>query len=257
MNTILRQILSLSVILSGLLFTLYAHAAGTLHFSSGPLQTTLLELYTSEGCSSCPPADRWLSQMTRAPYLWRQVVPVSFHVEYWNDLGWRDRFSLPRYSSRQRQYAHRHFAKSVYTPGFFANGREWRNWFYLRNPGFNSQNRPGVLTVSVNENTVTSYFKPVKKLDSELILNLALLGFNLTTTVNAGENDGKRLRHDFVVLALHSYRGHEVRNIFTWEKTLSLTSRETKVTAIACWISKDDDPTPLQATGGWLQLKPD
>ena len=83
-------------------------------FESGAERVNLVELYTSEGCSSCPPADRWLSGLRRNRGLWQQVVPLAFHVDYWDNLGWRDQFADASWSERQRQYAvqgqrvHRH-----------------------------------------------------------------------------------------------------------------------------------------------------
>src|SRR5437868_3719162 len=71
-------------------------------FQSGEDQTVLLELYTSEGCSSCPPAEQWMTQLKNAPGLWKSFVPVAFHVDYWDYLGWKDVLSSPNYSQRQR-----------------------------------------------------------------------------------------------------------------------------------------------------------
>ena len=68
-------------------------AENSARFESGPTQVNLLELYTSEGCSSCPPAEAWLSEFSESEDLWRAVVPVSFHVDYWDNLGWKDIFS--------------------------------------------------------------------------------------------------------------------------------------------------------------------
>ena len=64
-----------------------------IQFHSAPKRTALLELYTSEGCSSCPPAEAWLSRLEYSPRLWRDFVPVAFHVDYWNYLGWKDNWS--------------------------------------------------------------------------------------------------------------------------------------------------------------------
>src|SRR6516164_9572668 len=91
-------------------------------FESGPAQVSLLELYTSEGCSSCPPAEAWLGELSRNPNLWRAVVPVSFHVDYWDNLGWKDGFSSREFTLRQRFYAASWGSESVYTPGFVLNG---------------------------------------------------------------------------------------------------------------------------------------
>src|SRR6516165_12381969 len=98
-------------------------------FESGDTQSTLIELFTSEGCSSCPPAEKWLSGLKSKQELWKKTVPVAFHVDYWDRLGWRDRFAKPEFTSRQQRYAAEWGGDSVYTPGFVMNGREWRDWF--------------------------------------------------------------------------------------------------------------------------------
>src|SRR5499427_291609 len=92
-------------------------------------QVTLLELFTSEGCSSCPPAEKWLSGLKADQELWKKIIPVAFHVDYWDRLGWRDRFAKPEFTSRQQHYAAAWGGDSVYTPGFVVNGKEWRAWF--------------------------------------------------------------------------------------------------------------------------------
>jgi len=98
----------------------------------------LLELFTSEGCSSCPPAETWLSGLRSAPGLWKEFVPASFHVDYWDYLGWRDPWASKIFSYRQRDYAQSWHSDSIYTPGFVLNGREWRSWSREQNgpPGF-------------------------------------------------------------------------------------------------------------------------
>ncbi len=104
-------------------------AAAPTTFESGETPAALVELFTSEGCSSCPPADAWVSTLKGNPGLWKRIVPVVFHVDYWNSLGWSDRFSSPENTARQRRYAAVWGTDSVYTPGMVLNGREWRNWF--------------------------------------------------------------------------------------------------------------------------------
>src|SRR5579859_334549 len=87
-------------------------------FQSSERQTSLLELYTSEGCSSCPPAEAWISNLKSRSGLWTDFVPVAFHVDYWNGLGWRDKLSSEEFSQRQRDYAQAWSAQDVYTPEF-------------------------------------------------------------------------------------------------------------------------------------------
>src|SRR6267154_5087398 len=101
-------------------------AAAPRHFTSGEGRTHLLELYTSEGCSSCPPAEAWLGDLRDAPGLWRDFVPVAFHVVYWDQLGWRDRFASKEYTARQYAYSAAWGSDTVYTPGFVLDGAEWR-----------------------------------------------------------------------------------------------------------------------------------
>src|SRR6266567_7895599 len=120
-------------------------------FESGEARTMLVELFTSEGCSSCPPADAWINQLKESPDLWKKIVPVVFHVDYWDNLGWRDRFAKPEFTSRQRRYAAAWGGDSVYTPGFVINGKEWRGWFGGNAMPITSA-KVGVLRVSVGDN---------------------------------------------------------------------------------------------------------
>src|SRR5215472_2525698 len=78
----------------------------------------VLELFTSEGCSSCPPADRLLPQLANDP----NIIPLSFHVDYWDRLGWKDSFSNSEFSDRQKEYAKRFRLSSIYTPQLVVNG---------------------------------------------------------------------------------------------------------------------------------------
>ena len=114
-------------LLASLIFAVSLHGYGeTRVIESGPRQVTLVELYTSEGCSSCPRADRWISHFVDSSDLWQRVVPLSFHVDYWDYLGWKDRFSKPEFSKRQRNHKKTGNVPAVYTPGTLVNGKEWR-----------------------------------------------------------------------------------------------------------------------------------
>src|SRR5689334_12001294 len=95
---------------------------------SGPQAVPLLELYTSEGCSSCPPADKWLSSIAAAGYGTDKVVPLAFHVDYWDYIGWKDRFARPDFSDRQRWVAAIGRSDFVYTPQVILNGIDFRGW---------------------------------------------------------------------------------------------------------------------------------
>ena len=97
-----------------------------LRFESGEKRVALVELFTSEGCSSCPPAERTLSKLTTHPSLWKTFVPVAFHVNYWDNLGWKDRLASVEFTRRQHTYASGWRSDTVYTPEFVLNGREWQ-----------------------------------------------------------------------------------------------------------------------------------
>jgi hypothetical protein len=90
--------------------------------SNDPPRTVVLELFTSQGCSSCPPADKLLSKLGGEDFHRGVIVPLAYHVDYWNHLGWSDPFSSPKWSARQREYAASIQGSSVYTPQLIVNG---------------------------------------------------------------------------------------------------------------------------------------
>lgn len=244
----MRKIPALAVLLFSI--EVSAEPVTGIQFSSGVERVPLIELYTSEGCSSCPPADRWLSELHHDPDLWTAFTPVGFHVDYWDYLGWRDRFAKAEYSQRQRQIAAG--ASVVYTPGMFRDGREWRAW--RRNADSRISNPPDVgrLNALVDGEKIMVSFMPVAAVAGPLIAQVAVLGMNLSTEVRAGENRGKTLRHDFVVLALT--RATLRPGDQSLQATLRLpdTSNVAGDRALAVWVSAPGEPAPLQSTGGFL-----
>ena len=221
--------------------------AGNLVLNSGTKQVTLLELYTSQGCSSCPPAERWLTEYTDDEDLWTRVVPVAFHVDYWDYIGWKDTYATPEYGERQRNYARAGKARTVYTPGLFANGREWRGWTLRMNPRA-SDREPGNLSVVIADRRLVATFADTT---APLELHVALLGSGMETRVERGENRNRILGQDFVVLEHAAHTSQTGR----WEVPVP-QSRHTGADryGIAVWVSEPGNPVPLQATGGWLPL---
>ena len=219
--------------------------AGSLTLNSGTKQVTLLELYTSQGCSSCPPAERWLNEYIDDDDLWTRVVPVAFHVDYWDYIGWKDVYATPENGERQRDYARAGKTRTVYTPGLFNNGREWRGWTLRLGPRA-SDREPGNLSVVISDRQLVVNFPANKK---PLELHVALLCSGLETRVERGENRNRTLGQEFVVLA------HETRESQTgsWEVSVPQSNHTgTSRYAIAIWVSEPGNPSPLQATGGWL-----
>ena len=119
----MRHVLAIALILSAVQpdFALAACTA-----ESRPHRVPLLELYTSEGCDSCPPADRWVSELPHRGLDASRVVVLAFHVDYWDRLGWVDRFGQQRFSERQRLLNSRNGARVVYTPQLVLNGKDYR-----------------------------------------------------------------------------------------------------------------------------------
>jgi hypothetical protein len=225
---------------------------------SGPTQVPLVELFTSEGCSSCPRADAWMSKLKSDPTLWSGFVPVAFHVDYWDQLGWKDRFAKNSFTGRQKDYARKWQAANIYTPAFTVGGTEWLGWRSQKQPPVARRPNPGVLTgESSDEKSVTVTFTPSGPETSPLIVRVAVLGFDQTTSVARGENEGQTLHHDFVVL---EYLNAELES--SNRKTRSAIVKLGDVTerkgrrALAVWIERKGDPTPIQAAGGWLNPKP-
>ena len=215
-------------------------------------QTNLIELYTSEGCSSCPPADRWLSSLKDSTGLWKEFVPLAFHVDYWDYIGWKDRFASPVHGARQRQYAAHRGISSVYTPGVLQNGKEWRDWYRYRQPQKSPGKNVGQLELDLDQQKLQGKFRPVQELGENLDLHIALLGFDLITEVSAGENENHKLQHDFVVLGYKVERFQRQQNIYQIKTELPLIKVNSDAQAIAAWVSRRNHPNPLQAVGGWL-----
>ena len=174
-----------------------ALAAGAVHAQacraeSGAQVPVVVELYTSEGCSSCPPADRWLSTLRDRP----GVLAAAFHVDYWDRLGWKDRFASPRYSERQAQLQAASGARFSYTPQVRVNGADWRRWPQLPQPQPVSNAR---LSLQRDGEHVEVRVEPAAGADARWALWWAAVEDGHDSDVRAGENSGVRLHHDHVV----------------------------------------------------------
>jgi len=211
-------------------------------FESGPQKTRLLELFTSQGCSSCPSAEAWLSKLKTEPRLWKDFVPIAFHVDYWDRLGWRDPFASKEWTARQYQYSEAWKSESVYTPGFVLDGREWTE----RSVPTASRAKAGTLKLLIANGRVVAEFQPANGGTKDVDLHLATLGFDLTTKVTAGENSGRSLGQDFVVLSLTNQKISGGKTEFTF-------ASDVRAGAIAAWITSPNHIEPIQAVGGWLR----
>jgi len=222
--------------------------------TSGRAQVSLLELYTSQGCSSCPPAEEWLGQLKANDGLWTKLVPVAFHVDYWDYLGWDDTFGAAQFSQRQRDYAAAWQNDRVYTPGFVLDGAEWRAWRRGQLIGANKNELAGELSIQLDGNKVKITFDPAgdaRDVIGQLRVRVALLGFGMSTDIKAGENKGRELTHDFVALDYHERRLRAKEGTPQAHVTLN-TNKKAERYGVAAWVVPLDSPKPLQAAGGWL-----
>jgi len=233
-----------------------AAAAHPAKFSSGPSQVALIELYTSEGCSSCPPADRWLAKLRDEPGLWREFVPMEFHVTFWDSLGWKDRLSRSDYTDREHAYASAWGASNVYTPCFVRNGSEWKP---SAGTPQSAASKVGELSVEVGDDGVcrAKYLSAVNAGDVPLIfeIHLAVLAGGISSKVTAGENRGTTLEHEFVVLGMTDETltpdeaGGGLRATIAVPK---ISEPKPPRRALAVWVTRFGELAPIQSTGGWL-----
>ncbi len=171
---------------------------------SGPQTRALVELYTSEGCSSCPPADQRMAQLpTKLP---DAAVPIALHVDYWDYIGWKDPYARAEFGQRQKALAQVNRSQ-VYTPQFFVSGQALPAW---RVGGLDAairrvQSQPAradiQLVVDASRPAAFAVATQVHSALTEapLVLYLALTEKGLSNKIDAGENRGAVLQHDYVV----------------------------------------------------------
>jgi hypothetical protein len=174
-----------------------AHAAPVCSARSAVSTTPVVELYTSEGCNSCPPADKWLSRLKAEP----SVVALAFHVDYWDRLGWKDRFSSPVFTLRQAQQQPGSGARFSYTPQVIVDGADRPDWSGL-STAFATRGRPASpvdVQLVRDGDRFTATVAPSIGAPARLAGYWAVTEQGHQTAVKAGENGGATLAHDFVV----------------------------------------------------------
>lgn len=230
-------------------------SASEIRWSSGPDRVSLVELYTSEGCSSCPPAESWLDARRDDPGLWRNFVPIAFHVNYWDNLGWPDRFATRQFTQRQYAHATDWSSGSVYTPCFVRDGAEWHpeSGRLLR-----SAASPGVLTVLLTDPGAchVEFAPDPGNRGGRWEAHVALLGGGFSSRVTAGENRGRTLTHEFVALQLVDVPMTSGEHSASANLALPTADGNGAVRrALAVWVTRPGELAPVQATGGWLPVR--
>ncbi|MGZ5798282.1 MAG: DUF1223 domain-containing protein [Caldimonas sp.] len=170
-------------------------AADACPVRSGRSVTPVGELYTSEGCNSGPPADRWLSRFKSDP----GVVALAFHVDYWDRLGWKDRFASPAFTERQAMQQASNGARFSYTPQVVVDGQDRKDWPQLAAPGAVRPDAPVEVVLAHEGDRVTATVAASARSPKRLAAYWAVTEQGHVTAVKAGENQGVTLHHDFVV----------------------------------------------------------
>jgi len=172
-----------------------AAPAATCSARSQATPPRVVELYTSEGCSSCPPADRWLSTLKGRS----DVIALGYHVTYWDRLGWPDRFASEQFTRRQYEWATRLGSRNVYTPQVLVDGRDWRGWPRLPEARRGEPTAPQLELTRGADQQVQARVEAQPGVPEQRGGFWAVIEHNHTSRVRAGENAGETLRHDHVV----------------------------------------------------------
>ncbi|MEH6443491.1 MAG: DUF1223 domain-containing protein [Oceanospirillaceae bacterium] len=253
MPSVINRALFVSLVLSSGLTT--SAMAQKLEFNSSGTQTQLIELYTSQGCSSCPPAENLLSKQLGNKKLWEEIIPIAFHVDYWDYLGWKDIYSKASFSERQRRHYQLRNVSSVYTPGFVVDGKEWRGFF--RGLDFpDTQAAGGSLTLNWDSDTQHAKASYQSKAKQAKYCYFAVLGFDQSVAIQGGENRGLKLAQNFVALQVQKKSIKTEAGNGQCQTTLEIAAQSAVAApphsrAIVSWVT-DGAERPLQATGGWL-----
>ncbi len=184
--------------------------------------------------------------------MWIRVVPVAFHVDYWDYIGWKDPYAQPDFGKRQRRYAAEGGLTTVYTPGLLLNGKAWQGWRRGTLPQLPALNA-GELQLEIDADHWLAKFTPAHPTEHPLLVTVAWLGFGLKSSIDAGENRGRQLTNDFIVLDLAQLDLRLENGVYT-----ATGSRPHKLAlapriALAAWVATESSLTPIQAAGGWLE----
>jgi hypothetical protein len=220
---------------------------------SGATTRPLVELYTSEGCSSCPPADRWLSHTfadRAAP-----AVAIALHVDYWDRLGWKDRFAHHAFTERQQRAADANHADFVYTPQVLLQGRDlrWRDARAadaLAAAAAKPSRAALALTARRKDGRVEAQATatvPDSGARADAVIVLAYVDSGLSSDVEAGENRGVRLNHDHVVRKLVAGGQPDAKGRIEANATFTLPAEAGRDATLVAFVQRTRAGDVLQA----------
>ncbi len=212
----------------------------------------VIELFTSEGCSSCPPADQFLTKLTVSAHVQKaRIFPLAFHVDYWNYLGWVDRYSDSEFSLRQRIYAKILKEDNVYTPQMIINGiKEFPGYrsdmaLELINKALNKPAKVGILLspeIHKDQKMIAVRYE-VWGASPDAILNLAFVQRGIINEIKAGENKGLTLQHNNIV------RAFKIVKLDHSQGKVSFKSKEPLHSEFASIIAYVQDPATMEILG--------
>jgi hypothetical protein len=175
--------------------------------TSGKTVPTIVELYTSEGCNSCPPADQWLSQQVANPEANAKMIALAFHVDYWDYIGWKDAYARADYGARHSAMVRANGSSTVYTPQIFVNGKDDRSW-RVGVTGMTPTAARATLDVEADWKDGKLAFRGRVSEGSDAVrIRYAVAENGISTAVKSGENAGETLKHDAIV------RDHAIVNV--------------------------------------------
>jgi hypothetical protein len=222
---------------------------------SEPLTQPLIELYTSEGCDSCPPADRWLAAHFASPATAPRGIALAFHVDYWDRLGWVDRFGSARNTARQHDAMRANGATFVYTPQVLVQGRDVPGW---RDRGVAAVDaaagKPARATLHIaatveDRRVVDAQVDAVvgdAALRRDAALFVAYVDNGLASDVAAGENRGARLRHERVVRDLQRIGVPNARGMISGHARFTRPIEAGVAPTLVAFVQRDSDGDVLQ-----------
>jgi hypothetical protein len=226
---------------------------------SGERTVALVELYTSEGCSSCPPADRWLAATFRDAAAAAHAVALAFHVDYWDRLGWKDRFARAAYTGRQYAEARANGERFVYTPQVLVQGRDHPGWHALSLgaggaiAAANATPARAAIALEVAPQpggalAVKARVQVPAHADrTGATTYVALVESGLASEVKAGENAGARLVHDHVVRAFRAGAAADASGAATTQVVLAWPDEAGTAATVVAFVQNPETGDVLQA----------
>ena len=228
-------------------------------YQSGRAQNLFVELYTSDANPDCNAALKWMSVLkSKDPktVLWKQIVPVAFHVNYWDVPGYKDTFARPAFNDFLLRYRKKWNSRYAFAPSVVVNGTEWGGWSRGQEIPSALPREVGILKAdgSKREGHFLGQFYPAKAVNAQnLMLHGVLLGFDLKSKPSEGDNRGQALTHDFIAIHYQEKPLKSSYGVLTTDIELAPTKGiRTWNYAVVFWITQAGDIIPIQATGGYL-----